>query len=336
MLNDHINSISEAVILSKLNIISKHILSKNELSYIYDSFKEQYVKLISDEHVYEMLKLQAYYNNSNIVFNIQIPIVSKENYSLFHVIPLPTPNNKIIFTKPFLILSPMVIQYFDEKCPRIEGIFYCQETNQKEMTNKSLCQGNIINNKPAYCELHPTNKIMEIFQPEPNYILLINVPATFISTTCGPKKQKVQGTTLIHFSGCEIRINDIVYNAEDTIYWDEIKIIPTIFKEINLTSHKENITIKTLNTYQFMERDFKDHLTPYVHRRHLDKVTGILTIPFVLIIIICIIIYLKLNQRFRNYRINDIRGAANATPTNEPVQVQFHWPSFLRGEELRH
>lgn len=124
LLNDHINSISEAVILSKLNIISKHILSKNELSYIYDSFKEQNVKLISDEHVYEMLKLQAYYNNSNIVFNIQIPIVSKENYSLFHVIPLPTPNNKIIFTKPFLILNPMLIQYFDEKCLRIEGIFY--------------------------------------------------------------------------------------------------------------------------------------------------------------------------------------------------------------------
>lgn len=78
ILYNHLNDISEAVILAKLSIISKHILSSTEIKEIHSIFKNQNIVLNSDEHIYELLKLQAYYNDTNIIFNTQIPILSNE------------------------------------------------------------------------------------------------------------------------------------------------------------------------------------------------------------------------------------------------------------------
>lgn len=336
LLNDHISSISEAVVLAKLNIISKHILSRDELRYIHSQFEKQNITLYSDEHIYEMLNLQAYYNGSNIIFNIQIPTFSKDQYTMYHIIPLPTRDNKVILSKPFLILNPKTIQYFDERCPQIEGTYYCQETSRKENTNGSSCIGNILNNKPAYCELHPREIITEILQPEPNYILLTNVPEILLTSTCGLEKQKIQGTSLIHYSLCEVTINDIVYTGTNNIYWDEINIIPTIYKEIKLTNNKNNITLKTLNNYQFAERDFRHHLEPFAHRTQLYKTTGILTIPFMFIILICVFTYLKFSRILRTYIVNRTETSRQTVPANETATFQFPWPSLIsRGEELR-
>lgn len=322
LLNSHLSSIAEAVIFAKFNIIPKQILNQNELSEIHLIFQKQNVTIKSDEHIYELLELQAYYNDTNIIFNIQIPVIPDDIYTLFHIIPLPTRGNKVIPAKPYLIMNPYNIQYLDKKCPYIEKTYYCQTTINIEATNNSRCIGNLLNNKPAHCELNDKENFIEIFQPEPNYIILINVPETIIITTCGPKRQKISGTALIHFSECEIKINEVTYSSTTDIHWDEIHIYPTTFTEINTTTNNAKIHLKQLETYQFAEKGFVELLKPYVHYEDLYKSTGTLSIILIIITIILAIIF---RRRFQGI-ITTSPIPTNA-PANEPPRI-FVWPSL--------
>lgn len=53
-LDQHINDIILSIELAKLNVISKHILTKPELSLIYKSLQDE-IEIKSDEHLYELL-----------------------------------------------------------------------------------------------------------------------------------------------------------------------------------------------------------------------------------------------------------------------------------------
>lgn len=139
LLTNHLADISEAIILARLNIISKQILNEDEITEIYNDLRSQEINIESDEHIYEMLELQAYYTETNIVFNVKIPILSKETYSMAHLIPLPINNSKIIHTKPFIIHNDKKIQYFDKVCQRIEKIYYCNESPYQETKDGSSC-----------------------------------------------------------------------------------------------------------------------------------------------------------------------------------------------------
>lgn len=74
ILTQHFNNIAEAIVLSKLNIIPKLILDPSELTQIHRSLNNT-IDIISPEHIYELLELNAYYNDTNIIFNIQIPTI---------------------------------------------------------------------------------------------------------------------------------------------------------------------------------------------------------------------------------------------------------------------
>ncbi|XP_053969011.1 uncharacterized protein LOC128870420 [Anastrepha ludens] len=65
LLNNHLESIAESIVLAKLNMISKFILSTTELDQIYNYMENQSIKISSKEQIYVPLGLQAYYNNSN-------------------------------------------------------------------------------------------------------------------------------------------------------------------------------------------------------------------------------------------------------------------------------
>lgn len=119
ILANHINDISEAIILAKLNIIPKLILHPEEIEQISRHLENESIKTKSIENVYELLGLQAYYNESNIIFNARIPNLDPNPYKLYHVIPLPINKTKIIVTEPYLLFNEFKIIYISEKCLKL-------------------------------------------------------------------------------------------------------------------------------------------------------------------------------------------------------------------------
>lgn len=326
LLNNHLNSISEAIIFAKLNIIPRQILSKSELSKIGLELKNQNVTIKSNQHLYELLGIQAYYNSTNIIFNILIPILSSEASKMFHIIPLPFEESKMIQAKPYLAMNPSNIQYYDEKCPKLEGVYYCKKSTFEEATTNSRCIGNLILNKPAHCELYERTQNTQIFQPEPNYIILLNVPETMITSSCGPN-QTIKGSALIHFGNCNITINNIIYKPADATYWDEIHIFPTLLREINTTIPSYNHTIRStrLQPYEFNEKDFSEILGPYVHQDDFYKPFGILITSLILIMGAA---YLAIIWGIRKLLQKRKVDVLQDTPAIEPGNIRFIWPTL--------
>lgn len=319
ILNNHLTNIAEAITLAKLNIISKQILNPEELSEIHKIFENQSVKIKSDEHIYELLGLQAYYNDTNIIFNIQIPIFLYDTYSFFHIIPIPIEKTKRIVTKPFVILNTNDIHYFDEKCKEIEHIFYCRNPTHRGMLKNSDCIHKLINNNPAHCELFEEDESSEIYQPESNHILLINVPETTINSTCefGPKV--VNGTALIRYENCQVQINGIIYEGQPKRFWDEIYIHPVLFNEINFTINNQNLTFQKLKSYNFENRKEIELLRYNIFQK---DILAYCMIAILGIIVITIPVYY--NRSSYKHSI-DLPNPASPTGT---IKTQFLFPSL--------
>ena len=115
ILTNHIKDISEAIILAKLNIIPKLILHPEEIEQISKRLENQSVYTKSIENIYEFLGLQAYYNETNFIFNVQIPNLDPNTYKFYHVIPLPINETKIIVTEFHLMFNEFQIIYVSEK-----------------------------------------------------------------------------------------------------------------------------------------------------------------------------------------------------------------------------
>ena len=106
-------------------MISKHILHPDELDHLKMHFESQNIKLSSYEHIYELLELQAYYNDSNLIFNVKIPNMYDNQSKLYHIKSIPINITKTIPTpKPYIFMDDYRFEYLDTPCQNIENVYY--------------------------------------------------------------------------------------------------------------------------------------------------------------------------------------------------------------------
>ncbi|XP_059220108.1 uncharacterized protein LOC131995379 isoform X2 [Stomoxys calcitrans] len=277
LLTHHLTNIAEAVVLSKLNIISRFLLSPEELENIEVKLKQKNIEVRSIENIYEMLGMQAYYNETNIIFNILVPNVSEEDYFLYHIIPLPINITKLIITEPYILFNENSTHHHKTLCPSIEGTYYCGIPIRQEETKYSLCIGNLINNKEANCPISDVGKRESITQVEQNLILFIHSPETLINSTCSIKTLTVKDTALVRFQNCDVSINGITYHDDTDAYWDQLHIPPLPNSNISVNSTIEILSLQKLEDFNFLTNNRISNLeitTTTVH-----SVTTTTTLP---------------------------------------------------------
>lgn len=252
IISKQLNEINDAITLAKLNIVSKHILHPIEIDNIKNHFSKQNLNFESIQQIYEILELQAYYNHSKIIFNIQTPLFQNNVYSFIHLIPLTINKTKMVSIKfPFIAHNDRAIYGFTEKCLLVQNIFICKDNMQRTATNDSRCVGNIIQNIEPYCDTINMPYSTWILQPEENYLVTINIPKTAMESTCDYNNKHIEGTSLIHFENCTIFINNLTYSSQQFLEWDSIHIIPVNNIEIKEAQVINNMSLETLSKYHF-------------------------------------------------------------------------------------
>ena len=104
ILSNHVNNIAESMLLTKLRIIPKFILTHKELDIIEKILSNQKINIISEEHIYRLLNLEAATNKENkIIFDIKIPIFDKENFKLTRIIPLPINKTQMLKVPKYIL-----------------------------------------------------------------------------------------------------------------------------------------------------------------------------------------------------------------------------------------
>ncbi|XP_059216855.1 uncharacterized protein LOC131994245 [Stomoxys calcitrans] len=269
-----------------------------------------------------MLGMQAYYNETNIIFNILVPNVSEEDYFLYHIIPLPINITKLIITEPYILFNENSTHHHKTLCPSIEGTYYCGIPIRQEETKYSLCIGNLINNKEANCPISDVGKRESITQVEQNLILFIHSPETLINSTCSIKTLTVKDTALVRFQNCDVSINGITYHDDTDAYWDQLHIPPLPNSNISVNSTIEILSLQKLEDFNFLTNNRISNLeitTTTVH-----SVTTTTSLVCTIVVITILIIVIKRKNTYKHH----FPPPQPITPTT----TSSLWPSlYLKG-----
>lgn len=323
-LTDHVDNIIQSVQLAQLGLLSKHILSKSELSLV-KSKLPQIIQNYNDEQIYEILELKAYFNNTNLIFAVQIPQMTNESYTTYRLRPLPTNHSTIIIPKSnYLFLNQKQYSFVTKPCKQIEQLYMCK---QLQLQNNSIntCEVKILQNEPAQCTLHHTVETSFIEEIESNHIIAyVNEPIN-INTTCGKNITKFTGKLYIHYNKCMVIINGIIYGTISSSI-STYKLEQIIYNNMEITQLSNDSTLDVLNL-KTLENTNELELIKYQHFTHISTNIVILIIFLISTFIFSYIKYYK-NRKNRARIIENIKYTPSAP--QEPVELTQKTPiTFL-------
>lgn len=244
---NHIKNIKEIVMLSRLEVLSRDLLTIQEI-------KENNITL---ENLRDIKICVALYNEI-LLFIIQVPNFTDEQYYKVHIEPIP--NNG---PEKLQIVTP-----FEYILTNNNNVYLLPDKNNnvlkhlKEVTDQ--CIGNIHKQKLFNC-VYKKNTVEEIKQITPNIIITKNSHHSQIIQNCyEPNEIILTSNNIIKFENCKIAINNIVFKNRFKTYYDHV-ILPNTIKEIimksdnNLTleqiSHKNTKNLEEINEIKYQTKN---------------------------------------------------------------------------------
>lgn len=231
LLRSHIDDIEQIILTSKLNILSRNILSDKEL------------EMVSDIEALKDIKITVAYYDKKIVLIIFIPIYSTTDFYNVLIEPLPDNLNKSIILKEnlFIIDSDKNVYNLTVKVNlKLNLIKFNDE-----------CVSKILKGKEAECEINSFKK-EEVKEIIPGLIILKNNKNNSIIQDCNNENLKLFRNTLISFENCKVHIKNITYSNTFYRINDYVKL-PHINIKIN---KKPKIDVETLEELHLT--DFKN------------------------------------------------------------------------------
>lgn len=331
-LQTHLDNLLDIITHAKLQIISHHLLDKKELTFIEDQLKSQNIFINSEHNIYELLHLKAYYNQSVIIFSIEIPTFHRNSFKQYYLQPT-TINNTYSLYIPnnILVLNDQVYQYISKPCDEIEDQYYChQEQLQQTKTN---CVAQIILNQPAHCNLIKSVLSEDITQIFGQYLYINTRKPLDFTTTCGLQNQRnIDGIKLISFANCSITINNTVYTNEAPIFYEQLlNLLP--YHEINTRNIETPIDLPQLNNQTIFNMEKLQELHHSTALAHHQTIFCIISA----LLFLCIFGYLLFIRYFPNCTIR--QNLNTSSIKNSTSKLDDHITrsvrSSLEGEELR-
>lgn len=324
MLQTHLNNIIESITLAKLNIISRHILNKNEVKIIQDIMSQQNILVTSEEDIYNLIGLQAYINQTQIIFSIQIPQIHAYNLTLYQLKQTYI-NETFIIHIPHekILLNPELYQYVIKPCIIASNIAYCDTKPLEKVLDH--CIPAMINNLKAKCNLikqHLENNIEEIM---PGKIYVSSIEPLEFSSTCNQQQKYIRGQNIINYINCTIQIGNRTFSTT-SINSQEVGQLLLPYNEIAIGNIHTAPNITHLEELTLHHEQQLQHLNHHTVQQqiHTKALTIIITITILLISVYVIYKYLA-HRRQENER---------TTPTVSDAPKTKFW-RILRGEELR-
>lgn len=330
LLQEQINDIHEVITFAKINVISRHILDGEEMNYVKKHFNKNNINIASEEQIYSMLKLKAYYNHTNIILAVEIPQFYQEILTYYRIKPIPINNNEIIKTKTnTIILNSQNYMEINKPCPIIERTYYCQEEQIYNITHG--CIPKLILNIDANCKTMEVEPHDEIDFLEGEYLYVSSEAGVKLTTNCNINNPVVKGKKLLNFKNCSVTINEQTYSNENKRKTHKIMIIQP-FDGITLnTSMERFVSLPQLSQQTIKNIKMLEHHQTSTRIRDYSIATSTLIL---IATISTIIFYLYRKNKLSSSKIKEtIKGF------NQHIQVNVQTNDVeddinLRREEL--
>lgn len=336
-----LNDIVDAILFSSQNILHPAVVTPQQLhrelidssKYLPGNLELPTTLDISSVHfILNISKIVSYYINNKIIFVIRVPLVSVNEFSLFHVLSLPVSHNPgnprsfsmIIPSYKYLAMTKDKLQYCNfedlDQCKNMnQDTYICDVPTVYASDAKMSCESEIItkvvNQLPSSCKTQIINGNIDVWNPIKNnrWIFVQSQPIK-LSVDCigSPLREHIiLGTGVLQLPpGCTGYCKSTTFISKS--YFNNITI-PFVYSDFNLIKDNccnlaavekvdnvspvsiENVELDDLNSFHsslLQELKVAKELTDSPHI--VKYGTHYSTITIVLIIIVTIYIMYKL------------------------------------------
>lgn len=332
-----LETIEESITFAKLQVMHPSIIQPENLL---QSLKEidksinlpfplQADQILNYEN---LIKIKAYQIENKLKFLLEIPIIDKVDYNLYHIYSCPTLKNgsfqTIIPNEKYLALSNQYYSSLNNVCTLVNKIYYCNNLNLVSLSKNPICSSQLILAQKPYsqCKIHYFDLLKAKIQfIENNIILLISPSEIPITYDCNQNSQNhilPKGTYLLSkFENCKLKIdNENILIIEKEI--NQKLIIPHLNYSFNTTYNYtiEKIDLLPINLDNLNVIKYKLEKQQDLTKLSNNKIDHVyipsLWTILLYIIIICFSIYIlyKLKTRLQE-------KARPNQPKEEPIEL---------------
>ena len=309
-----LENINEAIILSKLKVVSKNILEEKELKYIAVKLREQNLHFTSTTEMYSYLRSDVEYGENYIYYHVNIPQVENDFKKLF-VEPITIQNKEIKTDYSEILIKDNRTYAVTNPCLEFSHITLCEPTALKDMS-EDPCLPRLTRDSPGDCVFKEVSAKLTIRNIRSGYMIIKNAhPPVKIENTCGMPHHTLSGTILITFKNCSISINNETFENTEWKNKQRFELLPFF----NISIKQRNIE-PLVDLHELQDLHIKSrHRLSEIHTRSLNNEATATNVIIMIAIIISIIVGLIAFAYFKIY--NSIK------PVRDVLE--------LAGEELR-
>lgn len=210
-LQNQIETLEEAILMAKHGIPSSKILTMRDFNKIVTFLEKQDIYIASFEELLSKSTAQVTLNSTHIAYILKVPQFSKEEYDYDYIDSIIRNDRRILLTQNYIIKNDSHIFEIKNSCREEDTYFTCEPT-QIEPSN--ICITQLINGQHSNCKFEKVY-INGIIKRIDEATILVNNAITELSSNCTNTSQLLNGSYLIQFEQCNLRLNGELYaNAE--------------------------------------------------------------------------------------------------------------------------
>ena len=322
MLYHHFENLFDAIQMAKLKIISKDILGHDEIEFAIQILKKHNVIPNSVEQVYQFLELSAYYNNTELIFVVYIPLLDDTKFNTIILEPIPVGNRTLILPASTAMQSGNRTYFITSDCTRVENYAICEQQNLLDVS-KDSCYSKLLLGSSGNCSFTERLNLNEVKLLNSNHIIIKSDSKSEVRSDCGIIERNLKGTYLIEFHNCSVFVNGSRFQNTETWKAEKSIILPLDGLQIFENHFEPTTNIHQLNIAN------RQQIENIAKENKLRTYTSISmsTCSIILIIILCLLWIVKRPVSIKIQNNKPISGTIaksilNEQPTAEDSTIE--------------
>lgn len=247
----YLDEIETSLSFSRLGVLHQSIIESNKLLQLLENInnKEKLVFTPSLENlvkIEQVITLKAYLKENQITYLLEIPLIEKDTYIYYKLIPLPVlsfNSTVVIIPKyPYLLAKGLKTRLFTHPCQEVDEFrFLCTDDGMLQYI-QDPCITDLMTyaeNVTSCIQIPITIEKIRIQFLQTNRWILYSRDEELLTKTCDGEllHHKIKGTYIMTLDDpCEVKIQDIILKKrqmyiENITYYPELPILnlPTLF-----------------------------------------------------------------------------------------------------------
>lgn len=327
-LQEQMDIIEDALTTAKYGIPNSKLFTTDDLKTIMNYLHSQGIHLSSFDDLMSQSTAQVMTNSTHIAYMLKVSQITKPHYEYVYVEPLIKSDKRVALQHNYFLLDDSDVYELKHQCKEKYDHFLCED---HQLTPANECLHRLLNGNTANCTFEKVYSNQGVIKSIKEGIIIINNAIVDLKSNCSDHNQNLNGSYLIIFEQCTVKINGQLYINDETSI-TKYSYFPTTGISVKEKDLIDTLPIQYLQNITLHQREQLEKVN-LSSRSWIFGVVGSLSVPMVILLsLIGKTVYFRYRQR--QSRV-DIGVTHNMLIMEESEQNQMlRGRSNLRGEEL--